>query len=58
MNRQQQTALLLASLVLWTFGNASMGIWPLYAVALGASPAATGNFLALGFLGMAAVDPF
>jgi AAHS family 4-hydroxybenzoate transporter-like MFS transporter len=54
MNRRQQAALLLASLVLWTFGNAIMGIWPLYAVALGASPAATGNFLALGFLGMAA----
>ena len=54
MTRREQTALLLASLILWTFGNALMGIWPLYAVELGAGPAATGNFLALAFLGMAA----
>lgn len=53
MTKRQQYALLLASLILWIYGNATMGIWPIYAVALGASPAATGSFLGLAFLGLA-----
>lgn len=52
MTRQQQYTLLLANLILWTYGNAIMAIWPLYAVTLGATPALTGSFLALAFLGM------
>jgi MFS family permease len=53
MNRKQFLLLFVGSLILWTAGNGTMPIVPVYALRLGASQAVTGYYLAVAFLALA-----
>ena len=54
MSRKQLLLLFVGSLVLWTVGNGTMPIVPVYALRLGASQAVAGYFIAFAFLALAA----
>jgi MFS family permease len=53
MRKRQLLALFICSLVLWTVGNGLVPLLPVYAVRLGADPAAAGYYLAFSNLALA-----
>ena len=52
MSRKQLLALFVCGLVLWTGGNGTLPLLPVYATQLGAEPGVTGYYLSFSFLAL------
>jgi MFS family permease len=52
ISRKQLATLFVVNIILWIGANSLMTMLPVYAVRLGAEPAAIGNFLGIGILAM------
>ena len=58
MSKKQLALLFICSLVPWTIGNGILPLLPIYAIQLGANPAAAGYYLSFAFLSLAAGTSF